>query len=149
MLLRGDLWMCTSPLLVRINYSFVQHRKSKKSELNLKSVFIAIAFKHNDQITSATCGLKCHLRTPKVWENVGTSPPKISFHHRSAWVKSIFVKNSNPYYYSWPLFGSVITLWNHHILNYQNMSSLPWVLMNKCQKFNAKWWNIDRHRAPL
>lgn len=27
------------------------------------------------------------------------------------------------------------------------MSSLPWVLMNKYQKLNTKWWSIDRHKS--
>ena len=70
MLLRGDLWMCSSPLLVRINYSFVQHRKSKKSELNLKSVFSRwlsnTMIKLQVQLagSSVTCGLR---KYEKMW----------------------------------------------------------------------------------
>ena len=62
----------------------------------------------------------------------------------------IWKKSSNPQLYikqlyPWPLFGSVITLWNNHILNCQNMSSPLWVLMNKYQKLNTvmKYWQAQ------
>ena len=141
--------------------SFNTEKEWKKSELNLKSAFVrslsnAMIKNARSQVLLADSLNWCILIKSsilKVWENVGTSPPKISFLYRSAWVKSIFGKkktlihNCVNNFIRGLSFASVITLWNTYILNYHNMNCLPWLLMNKYQKLNAKWWSIDRHKS--